>query len=118
MIQDITKRFDKALSDMLDGHTEVKNFVLNHERKPVVLKNLCEQIMGCEKNLLVFDVSRYQQVIDSTAGLFAKTAIGVAEQHAVSDLERQRRIDEQEKEKSILKDFEGEIKEVTEVTEL
>jgi len=118
MIQKIKERFDLKIKEVLKPKPEVMKFVLNHERKDIVLNNLCEQIQACERGIISFDTTKYNQVIDSVATFFSQAALQVKEADLVSYLEKQRRIDEQVKIENLEKIYNEEVKEEDHVDSL
>jgi hypothetical protein len=89
---------------------EIRRFLWNHERKPKVIDNLCEQIKICEKRdySIKFDAKKYAKVIHETAKMFCEAALEKAKQDQLTQAERQRRIDEADKINQIEQEFEAE----------
>ncbi len=48
---DITINFDKACASLIPDDPELLRFVKNHERKNLVLNNLCKQVLQVERQL-------------------------------------------------------------------
>lgn len=92
---------------------DIAAFLWNHERKPVCIKELCNQIEICERKerRIKFDRAKYVQVINQSAEMFCNAALLKAEQDHVSRLERQRLIDEGNRIKDIEDEFEADQKE-------
>lgn len=92
MKSDIEKIFNDHLTVKFQHKPEVLKYLLQNERKQVCLDNLCEQIILCEKRLIIFDLTKWKFTITSTADMFALAALRVAEERALSPAERSRRI--------------------------
>lgn len=96
MLAEVTIEFDKELKSLFKAKPAVLSHLLNHERRPIVLESLCDQIKLCERQdfSIKFDAVKYQYVIKEIAKYWATNALRYAEEQAVSRIERQRRIDE------------------------
>jgi hypothetical protein len=92
VLADITKRVDDELTRIFKTNSSVLNFVLKHERKQVLIRNLAAEIMRVEGLSMSFDAAKYQRVIKDFAKQFATSALQHAEEKALSDAERARRI--------------------------
>lgn len=94
---EVTKRFDEEIDKIFKNRPEITRFIKNHERKELVVRNLCAEIIKCEKFSLNFDCNKYSKVIGSVARMFASHAIRFAEESIVSENEKRRRIAEADK---------------------
>lgn len=95
MIANVTIRFDNEIRRIFAKNEFAQHYLLNHERKPVVIKSCCEQIEICERqSTLNFDATKYQYVITELVKFWAKSALKHAQEQMLSRIERQRRVDE------------------------
>jgi hypothetical protein len=99
MYHDVKRRFEEEITKRLSLKPEVLKFVLNHERKDVCLKNLCEQIEKCERQSfqILFDAKKYASVIKSVAVLFAKAVILHKEEKMMTEGARLKQISDHSK---------------------
>jgi hypothetical protein len=97
----------------MSKNSEVRRYLMTHERKPLVLKNCLEQIKFAERSNISkrFDVTKYNLVIKECAKIFAKAALGHAEQRALSRIERDRRVAQHNRIENIKAEFEADQKE-------
>lgn len=114
MIEDVTKEFNGAIRSKFAIKPEILKFLLNHPRKAMCLENLCREIQICEKRALKigFNIDEYKMLIRDIAFLFAERALKLAEEQAISSIERIRRETENnriENAKETLKEYEGGI---------
>lgn len=113
---DIRKPFDQWIEKKFEGQTDAKLFLLTHPRKQMVLESAAQQIR-------IFELSQWHdhnlamvyraKIIEEVAQMFCNAALEYAKQRALSDLERQRRIDEAERTKNIEAEFDEMQKEAT-----
>jgi len=96
MQAEVTKQFDKELTELFEDQPNVLSHLIYHERKPKVIESLCSQIKLCEREAysLKFDKFKYRYVIKELAKYWASNAMRYAEEQAISRIEKQRRIDE------------------------
>jgi len=80
--------FDKFLEETLAPKPEILKFVLNHERKDLVLNNLCDQILRAERYNFNFNAEKYRFIIRSMAKTFATVCLEHHRQQALSSLEK------------------------------
>jgi hypothetical protein len=92
----------------------IRNYLLRHERKANCIARICEQIRIAELSNIRqrFDVWRYRQVVEACAKMFADAALRFAEEQAISNAERARRIDEASAMDNIKAEFDEMEKEV------
>lgn len=90
--------FNKKLDLILKDNEPVRNFVLNHPKRQLCLKNLSEQIFQIElSDNIKLDKKKIEDIGEQFALTFSKVALMDAEKKAVSDLENRRlRHDEEE----------------------
>ena len=117
MLSEVRVRFDDFITKTFQKE-EIRSFLINHERKELVLGNLCEQIVKCERGNIVFNATKYHQVIDDVTKLFCETALECMAQELMSKSERIRIESENLRVQSILSDFDGQITETTTVKEI
>lgn len=89
---DVERVFDEFLVETLGKKYEILKYVKEHERKPLVISNLCEQIVRCEKGIILFNADKYRYVIRSIAKMFAQVTIQHHEDSNLSELEKIRRV--------------------------
>lgn len=90
--QMIESRFRETIRDRLKTKPDLVRMVLDHERLPLVLENLKQQI-----RILVLRMPRVKQaslhrVVDDLAVFFAKNCLEHKEQEIMSSAERARRV--------------------------
>jgi len=92
---EVARCFDSFLVSTFKAES-IRNYLLNHERKQVCIGKVCEQIRIAELSNLKgrFDLWRWRQVIEACAGIFANAALNHAEEKALTQAERTRRLDE------------------------
>lgn len=96
MIFEVQQVFDGYLREKFAAKPDILRFLLQHERKPLCMENLCTQIRIAELSNIGkrFNQRRYHFVICEIAKLFASAALEQVEQKLLSHAEVQRRIDE------------------------
>ncbi len=100
MLLDVKILFDEYLRKNFKHKPDVLDFLLNHERKEVCIRNLCDQIQVCEKRSKVklnFDAKAYKLSIEEVAKMFASAAVNAKVAALVSSVERHRRESEESK---------------------
>lgn len=114
MREHILKIFDARLRKVFKERRDLLNFFLHHERKRLVIDNLCEQVSKAEWMLggkMSNDAkgkAKFEAMIENTADLFCHACIGNHDQKTLSAAEKRRR--EITPEKDLL-EFEAEINE-------
>lgn len=88
---DVRRLFDAALVEKFNQLPDVLNFLLKHERKKLCLDNLCAEIIRMNGRKLLFELDTFKQVIETTADMFARKALKLAEENTLSSIERIRR---------------------------
>lgn len=104
----VEKIFDTWLQTKFAQKTEVKNFLLNHERKKVVIENTCYQILRAENYNVNVNANKYKILIETCAEMFAKVALSHIEQKMKSKLQIQLERMEEDR----IKDAEEHIKDL------
>jgi hypothetical protein len=96
---DVTSDFDLACAEICRGKPEgFALFVKEHERRPLVLRNLCHQILTAEKRMRVkFDATMRMELVRSVASMF------------VSAIELKREQDNWSASRKIQEDSKGQI---------
>lgn len=92
MIAEVTKKFDAELTKVFKQKPDILRFLLKHERKDRCILNLCAEISRAEQYRINVSVENYSKIIKDFARMFARAALTYAEEKALSDAERARRI--------------------------
>lgn len=88
---DVRNKFDQTIDSIFKDKPIFISFLKKHERKELVLKNLCEEIVKCERYSLSFNANKYNTVITEVVKMFATNAIKHAEEKLISQAEITRR---------------------------
>jgi hypothetical protein len=109
MINRIEFEFDQFIEKTFPNE-EIKKYLLSHERKKLCIERIAAEINNIERQLhsITFDVHKYRVLIDSMAGLFCKVALNHAEESAISQAEKARRVSEA----NYLKEAEAEMEDL------
>lgn len=94
MLVDVTVHFNNALRVKFGHKPDILKFLLEHERKDLCLKNLCNQIEIAERRgrfRLDFDVTKYILMINEMAVMFARAAVNARINELMSSAEKHRR---------------------------
>ena len=88
---DVARKFDALIRETFKRE-EIRRFLLNHERKPVAIQNLCTQIRIAELSNIrkKFDLEQYNFVIKEVMKMFAQAALNHKEQMMLSHSEKAR----------------------------
>lgn len=114
MREQIEKIFNARVTKVFGERPELLRFFLKHERKRLVLDNLVEQVrkaewmLGGKMNSDASGREKFVTMVEGTADLFCRAAIGQKEGEVMSAAERRRR--EIAPEKHLI-EFEQEINE-------
>ena len=111
MIEDVTKRFDKAIQAKFKDKPEIQSFLLKHERKGLCINRLCEQIVRAENLSVMPNVQIYSNVINDVAIMFASACLKKAEEDHYSQAQRTaitKQQDDLKEAEGLLKDLEKE----------
>lgn len=113
MIKQVEMVFNSYLAQLFQAKPEIHRFLLNHERRPIVILRTCEQIAQAEASNIKqrFDTAKHSALIFECAKMFANAALTHAEQKALSHAERQRRLDSANRIERIKEEFEADQKE-------
>lgn len=95
MLLDVKIMFDDALRSILPEATrnraEMVRFLLEHERKPLAVNNLCAQILIAEKRTkLRMDQTKLKLLVFTSAKMFAQAAVNSKIQQMLSPAEKKR----------------------------
>lgn len=95
LLFDITTNFDKACDAFLkDKEPDLLAFVKRHERRTLVLNNLCDQVLRLEKRFGgKTKAGMRNQIIAATAAMFIDACREHHKQKTWSDAEKHRQID-------------------------
>lgn len=104
---EVSQIFDSWISSKFGAKPDIARYLLRHERRPMVIQRVCEQIRIAELSNIRkrFDTSRYRMVIEACAGMFCNAAINYAEQQAMSRAEMIRRMDEASRFENLTAEF-------------
>ena len=107
MKRQITKVFDEYISQIFFSNENVKNMLTNHERKESCIVNICEQIKIAEMSNIrgSFNTKKYRILIHEVAKMFCSAVLKMEETKALSQIEKQRRIDESTRINQIEEEF-------------
>jgi hypothetical protein len=98
----VARHFNAFIEKTFKPKESVKNFLLKHERKELCINNLVTALKTLEltkPQLLGKD--EVKQISEDFARMFCKAALDYAEEKALSEAERQRRISEAERIKNL-----------------
>lgn len=117
----VTIEFDSRVRHVcrnLKEHSrdEIISALLNHERKPSCIDKVCEQLRDAEMKCNIggeFKVKRFLPLIHCAADMFCNLALTHLKEQAISNAERQRKIDEANRIANIEQEFEAEQKDLT-----
>jgi len=112
MKADVEKRFDSTLKKTFSSKPDILKFLINHERKYLVIDNLCYQIRLAELGKNKLDIDKYNMLISDMARFFAQNALEYKKQQILSDNEKKRLIEESDKLKEAQDAFEQMEKEL------
>jgi hypothetical protein len=106
---EIKKYFDSYLISTFKSES-IRNYLLNHERKQRCIDRVCEQIRMAELGQLKqrMDIWRWRTLVEACAKIFANAALQHAEESALTQAEKMRRIDEATRIDQIAAEFEAE----------
>ena len=90
MINYITSRVDETISAYCKGKWDVKRYLINHYKKPLLLNNLAREINKLENAPLRMDKQRLDMLIDDFTKMFIKAALISKEQELMSSAEQDR----------------------------
>lgn len=114
---DVARDFDIACKAMLDKNQHLGipwTFIKDHERRPVVLTNICRQILSLEHKAQVtrhkLTARNRKEIIAACAQLFVKMAIQQRDQSVLSEADKYL-IEEKDKAKREVEEM-GILKEV------
>jgi len=85
----VEKIFDNWIQIKFAHKNDLKNFLLKHERKKLVIENTCYQILRAENYNVLADINKYKTVIESCANIFAKVALEHVEKSMKSKIQLQ-----------------------------
>jgi len=92
----ITEEFDRQIKARFSSKPDVYQFFKNHERRPLLEKNLIAEISKAELSHAVkLDAEKIKFIVKEYCNTFFHVALKAAEKAAVSEAERQRRLHEE-----------------------
>lgn len=105
---EVCRVFNARISETFQTKPLIKDFLINHERKHIAINNLCEQLKP-----LKLDLAQFIKVVQSTADLFASTALNAKEIELLTASEQKRRQDEASRMQTLEAEFNEMQKEAT-----
>lgn len=108
--------FDKHLLNKFMSTPDIARALMSHERKKLVIDNLCEQIIRMEQGNIKVNASKYKLAIESVADMFAHTALTHWEKSARSAAAKRAEIDEADRIKNAEEHIREETKEALSTT--
>ena len=121
MKEEVLRIFNARLMNICIGLKEqsreqILNALLNHERKGSCVDRICDQIRRAEMACNIggaLKISRFRLLIEAGADMFANMALTHMKEQALSQAEKQRKIDQASKIENIKAEFEAEQKDLT-----
>lgn len=111
--------FDNQIKETFKNKTEVKNWLLNHERKNTCIDNLMSEIKKTElKKAVLLNRETIEMLGKDYANSFSKISLRYQEEQAISAMERSRRLKDAEENEEIAKLFEEEVEQIDRSREL
>lgn len=103
----VARIFDQTINERFKAKPNVRDFLIRHERKEVVLNNICQQIRMCELSSIrtKFDAEKLLWVVTEMAVFFAKTALDHKQEQMLSKAEVNRRVSDADKFKQLQEQF-------------
>lgn len=90
VLLDVQRKFEEELGKIFPTKPEIGKFLARHERRELCLRNLCAQIVMAEQAMGgKFGRKQLDLLVKSTARLFAQAALKLAEERALSDIQKQ-----------------------------
>lgn len=108
---EIKQYFDSYLVSTFKSEN-IRNYLLNHERKQRCIDRVCEQIRMAELGQLKqrMNIWRWRTLVEACAKIFAEAALKHAEEAAISHAEMIRRIDKATEMERFAEEFDAEQK--------
>lgn len=96
MISEVQAIFNNRIKHKFGLKEDIFRYLYRHERKDICIGKICEQIREIERRLysITFNAEVYRGLIENMADFFCLQALTYAEEKALSQAERQRRLDE------------------------
>lgn len=92
----IKEEFDRQINAKFASKPDVYNFFKNHEKRPLLEKNLIAEISKVELSHAVkLDAEKIKFIVAEFCNTFFSLALKAAEKSAISEAERQRRLHEE-----------------------
>lgn len=116
MLLDVKLLFENHLRERFKDSEELRNFVLNHERKEFVLNKICHQVLLCENKAILKRKKTPKYIMDaivkSIANGFADLCIKHRDESNISSVERLNRESESTKWKDAQAEMDDEVKHI------
>lgn len=111
LLFDVTRDFEVCCDHLLKERRVERAFIRNHERKQLVLQNLCKQVEIYEKKYRNrIDPRQKRKIIAATAQMFVNAAIKERNEKYLSDAAKKKtdkRIDAMEEMSQVLVETDG-----------
>lgn len=89
LLFDVTKDFETCCDHILKEKRTERAFIRNHERKVIVLQNLCNQVQVYEKRFRTrLDIRERNKIVAASAQLFVEAALKEHDQKQWSEAKR------------------------------
>lgn len=108
----IEEKFDKTIRENPVLSSEVKEFLLRHERKDLCIQNIHDELSKIQYTALKMDIVLFSSIIEEFATLFIKAAVECKLQEMLSSAEVTRRQLVNDREQELKKEFEEAAKDV------
>lgn len=102
----ISDQFETKIKELFSDKPEVCRFLLNHERRGLVIENLNTEIGKLEYIQIRLDLALLKSVINDFIVMFARAAIKKAEQDLLTYSERMRQEREYQAQQDLTKELE------------
>lgn len=114
ILENIPARFDDVIKKTFATLPEVRQFLLNHERKNLAIEKTKEQIKIAELSNFgkKFEARHVLECIEMCAKCFCNAALNHKKEQVLSAAEYQRRVDEAEKLKNTEEEYLDDQKEL------
>jgi hypothetical protein len=89
LLFDVTAEFDRQLKGFIGHKPNVYQFLKNHERRTLVLNNLCHQVLVYERKFKTkLDRHQRNKIIGEAVKIFCHVALKQRHQQLMSDIQR------------------------------
>ena len=102
----VNKLFEKNIKQTFNSKPLVESFLLNHEKRPLLIDNLLREIDKLENSVIKTSRDHIETVVKSFTLVFAEAALMSKEQSLLSQNEKSRITKEREIDQQILAELE------------